>query len=75
MENLNPLAGLTRLRTLTLGYNRITQLRPLSTLSNLEQLLIDNNMISDLTPLTGLGSLTLLDLVEELQAKGVEVVW
>ena len=68
--DLTPLQGLTKLQTLDLDYNDLTDnglvtanLAPLSNLTQLEQLNLNNCNISDVTGLQGIGSsLTYLDL-------------
>ena len=61
-EHLVALAGLTKLESLNLLGNHITDLRPLAGLVNLWNLDLSHNQISDLSPLAGLVNLLYLDL-------------
>ena len=61
-EQLAALAGLTKLKSLKLSANRISDLTPLARFTNLEVLDISVNRISDLSPLAGLVNLLYLDL-------------
>ncbi|MCR1783951.1 leucine-rich repeat domain-containing protein [Nocardioides carbamazepini] len=62
VTDLSPLAGLSRLATLTLPFSRISDLSALVGLNSLRSVNLNNNQISDLTPLTGLTGLTTLSV-------------
>ncbi len=62
VSDLSPLAGLTKLRSLSLPSNNISDLSPLAGLTNLGYLSLDDNAISDISPLAGLTSLGRLHL-------------
>ena len=61
-EHLAALAGLTKLESLNLLANGISDLSPIARLTNLRTLNISINQISDLRPLAGLVNLLYLDL-------------
>ncbi len=54
---MSPLAGLTKLRELTVGFNTITDISALSGLTNLPWLDARGNTITDISALSGLTSL------------------
>ena len=58
IEDLTPLAGLTKLTRLDLDGGAIRDVSPLANLKNLESLRLWNNEITDLSPLAGLTNLT-----------------
>ena len=64
LSDISPLAGLTKVRVLSLNNNSISDISPLSTLINLELLDLRFNNISDVSPLANLqklrGTLNLL---------------
>ena len=62
ISNINPLAGLSHLKTLHLLENKITDLRPLAGLVNLQILDLQRNRIVDITPLKELTQLEKLYL-------------
>ena len=62
ITDVTPLAGLTKLESLTLYDNKIKDLKPLAGLKKLRSLALSNNKITDVTPLAGLKKLTALDL-------------
>ncbi|MBE3070755.1 MAG: leucine-rich repeat domain-containing protein [Planctomycetes bacterium] len=62
IEDLSPLSGLLRLRTVTLYDNRVTHIPMLSGLPNLIYLNLVNNQITDLSGVADLGSLRSLML-------------
>ena len=55
---------LTKLTTLYLGENQISDIKPLSNLTNLTFLDLEGNQISDIKPLSNLTNLTSLDLAK-----------
>ena len=57
VADLSPLANMTTLTHLDLGYNRISDISALANLTNLVWLELQNNRITDITPLAGLTSL------------------
>ena len=57
VQDIYPLANLTKLTFLDLGDNAISDVSPLVGLIHLEVLRLRNNQISDVTPLTGLVNL------------------
>ena len=57
--DVNPLAGLTKLKKLDISDNNISDVSPLAGLINLKELHLDNNPISDMSALAGLKNLTL----------------
>ena len=57
LSDISPLAGLTKLRILSLNNNRISDISPLATLINLEGLGLQFNNISDISPLANLQKL------------------
>ena len=61
-EQLAALAGLTKLESLNLHENRISDLSPIVGLTNLRTLDISTNRISDLSPIAGLTNLRTLDI-------------
>lgn len=69
--DLNPLKGLTRLRSLELSANGIENIEPLTQLSQLQKLVLSENRISDLEPLRELRKLQVLYL-DENQINNVE---
>ncbi len=64
ISDISPLAGLTNLKELDLGGNKISDISPLARLTNLQELDLDKNSISDISPLAGLTNLKELDLFE-----------
>jgi internalin A len=62
IEDISPLSGLIRLKSLDLSHNQITDISDLSNLTSLETLILYNNQISDISALSGLSNLTSLDL-------------
>jgi Leucine-rich repeat (LRR) protein len=62
ITDVEPLATLTTLRSLSLGNTRVTDLRPLQTFTNLQYLSLWNTKVTDLRPLEGLTNLQRLDL-------------
>jgi uncharacterized protein (TIGR02996 family) len=62
LSDLGPLACLTQLEHLRLGYTRVRDLRPLAKLERLTTLELAGTPIVDLTPLFGLPALRKLDL-------------
>ena len=62
VQDIAPLAGLTKLTQLALERNEISDLSPLATLNNLVILELWDNLISDISPLAGLTNLTTLNL-------------
>ena len=61
-EQLAALAGLTKLESLNLYENRISDLSPIARLTNLRTLDISVNRISDLSPIARLTNLRTLDI-------------
>ena len=61
VANLSPLANMTTLTHLDLGYNRISDISPLEKLTRLEWLELSGNQIADITTLSNLTQLTLLE--------------
>ena len=57
VADLSPLANMTTLTYLDLGYNRISDISPLEKLTRLKWLELQGNQITDVTPLAGLTSL------------------
>ena len=57
VADLSPLANMTTLTHLDLGYNRISDISALGNLTNLVWLELQGNRITDVTPLAGLTSL------------------
>ena len=57
VANLSPLANMTTLTHLDLGYNRISDISPLEKLTRLKWLELQGNQITDVTPLAALTSL------------------
>jgi hypothetical protein len=62
ITDVEPLATLTTLRSLSLGNTSVTDLRPLKALSNLQYLSLWGTEVTDLRPLEGLTNLERLDL-------------
>ena len=62
IEDIIPLAGLIRLKSLNLSNNQISDISALSGLTDLETLILYNNKITDISALSGLSNLTSLDL-------------
>jgi Leucine-rich repeat (LRR) protein len=62
VSDISPLANLTSLTVLHLGYNRINDISPLANLSNLTWLDLAHNQIGDIYPLASLNKLTDLNL-------------
>ena len=80
LSDLQPLAALTRLEHLRLGYTRVRDLRPLAKLERLTTLDLAGTPVVDLSPLFKLPSLGKIDLkacdvdhVAPLVARGVAV--
>jgi len=63
LTNYSPIQNLTKLETLVINHNNISDISPLSNLSNLEFLSFQVGNVSDLSPLTGLTKLTSLNLI------------
>jgi len=61
-NHLEPISALTRLETLDIDDNLISDLSPISGLTLIERLDIDDNPLIDLSPLSSLQSLRNLDL-------------
>ncbi|MBR6562217.1 MAG: leucine-rich repeat domain-containing protein, partial [Oscillospiraceae bacterium] len=66
LEDLSPLAQLTKLESLTLTDNRISDLSPLGSLTELSFLQLSGNQIRDLSPLRDLPNLRSLYLDSNL---------
>ena len=62
--DLKPIAGLTRLRILSLDRNKIRNVRPLAGLTQLKSLTIANNQIRDISALANLVNLSTLRIDE-----------
>jgi internalin A len=62
ISDVEPLAGLTNLRTLTFSGNQISDVKPLMGLTNLTNLYLDANQISNVKPLARLTNLGFLNL-------------
>jgi internalin A len=62
IEDISPLSGLIRLKSLDLSHNQITDISDLSNLTALVTLILYNNQISNISALSGLSNLTSLDL-------------
>jgi len=62
VDDISPLAALTKLEVLQLYNNRITDISPLNSLRNLTELRLDSNQISDVSPLAMLTNLTHLSM-------------
>ncbi len=62
ISDISHLAGLTQLRTLSLGNNSISDISHLAGLTNLRELYLYNNSISGISHLAGLTQLTVLSL-------------
>lgn len=62
IEDISPLSGLIRLKSLYLSNNQITDISALSGLTALETLALYNNQIADISALSGLSNLTSLDM-------------
>ncbi len=60
ITDISPLAGLSRLESLDISFNKITDINPLAGLSRLESLDIFSNRITDISPLENLPNLTKL---------------
>ncbi|MFC5468241.1 leucine-rich repeat domain-containing protein [Cohnella suwonensis] len=58
IEDLTPLAGLSRLQYLTLSGNNVKDLSPLKSLGKLQLLSVSHNLIEDIGTLSSLQSLT-----------------
>ena len=57
LSDLLPLAGLTKLKSLTICGKSVSDLSPLVGLINIEKLVLFNTSVSDLAPLTGFSKL------------------
>lgn len=57
IEDLSPIAGLTRLRRLYLLDTPVSDISPLNGLINLTRLVLTNTLVSDLSPISGLTNL------------------
>ena len=64
IQDISPLAGLTKLTQLWLESNNISDISPLARLNNLELLELWGNSISDISALSGLTNLTELWLID-----------
>ena len=64
IQDISPLAGLTKLTQLRLEANNISDISPLARLNNLETLELWGNSISDISSLSGLTNLRELLLIE-----------
>ena len=62
IEDVTPLTGLIRLKSLNLSNNQISDISALSGMTALETLILYNNKITDISALSGLPDLTSLDL-------------
>ena len=62
ITDVEPLATLTTLRSLSLGNTRVTDLRPLNALGHLQYLSLWGTEVTDLSPLENLTNLQVLDL-------------
>ena len=62
VSDLSPLAGLTKLRDLSLPSNNVSDLSPLAGLTSLRSLYLSGNAISDISALAGLINLEWLNL-------------
>ena len=62
IENIEPLAFATGLRTLDLQHNSVSDLAPLAGLTKLEVLALVSNNVTDLQPIAGLPKVTSLEL-------------
>ena len=62
IQDIMPLSGLTRLKSLDLSNNQIIDISALSGLTALETLILYNNQIADISALSGLSNLTSLDI-------------
>ena len=62
IENIEPLAFATGLRTLDLQHNMVSDLTPLAGLTKLEVLALVSNNVADLQPIAGLPKVTSLEL-------------
>ncbi|WP_305952296.1 COR domain-containing protein [Emticicia oligotrophica] len=62
IHNIYPLYHLSKLRTLSLPFNRIIDITPIAHLKILEELDLDNNQIKDISPLTNLKFLRRVSL-------------
>jgi len=56
---ISPLKDLTKLTTLSLSFNQLSDISPLMDLTNLERLQLHSNQISDISPLNNLTILFL----------------
>ena len=56
------IAGLTELRELSLGHNKVSDLTPISGLVGITALYLSNTSINDLSPISGMVRMTRLDL-------------
>jgi internalin A len=62
IEDITPLTGLMRLKSLDLSNNQISDISALSGMTDLETLALYRNKITDISALSGLSNLTSLDL-------------
>ena len=62
IEEIKPLAALTKLTFLGLGQNKISDITPLAQMNNLKDLQLNDNQIKDITSLQNLTELTDLSL-------------
>lgn len=62
IANLEPLANLKSLETLSLAFNKVRDVAPLGNLTNLRHLYLDWNAVSDIRPLAALRQLECLNL-------------
>jgi internalin A len=62
IEDITPLNGLIRLKSLDLSNNQISDISALSGMTELETLTLYRNKITDISALSGLSNLTSLDL-------------
>jgi internalin A len=62
IEDITPLTGLIRLKSLNLSNNQISDISALSDITALETLILYNNKITDISALSDLSNLTSLDL-------------
>ena len=58
ISDISPLANLTKLTQLHLGYNQLSDISPLANLTKLTQLGLWRNQVSDISPLANLTKLT-----------------
>jgi internalin A len=62
LDDLRPLAGLTKLESLRASLNKVEDLKPLTNLVKMDRLDLGGTQVKDLTPLAGLTAMTELAL-------------